>query len=135
MTARITLNRTLRMGKPPVRHGMSESHLANVRQCCCLICGKEGPELIDPHHLLRTGEHGTGRRSADKWAVPLCSDLNEGHHLGKNGPHAHGDEDAWFAEHDIDGRAIAKALWSKRGNLEAMQRIAWRTAQLVRMPR
>lgn len=132
MKARIQTNRVLRMGKPPVRHGMSESHLDNVRQCMCLICGKEGPGKVDSHHLLRTGEHGTGRRSADKWAVPLCSGLNDEHHLGRNGPHAHGDEDAWFAEHGLDGRAIAAALWRARGDLEAMQRIAFNQFQKVR---
>lgn len=135
MPARISLNRPIRLGKPRKRPGMSEEHLDNIRQCCCLICGVQGPGLVDPHHLLRTGEHGLNRKSADKWAVPLCRDLNNGHHMGSNGPHAHGDEDAWFAQHDIDGRAIAKALWSKRDDLEAMQRIAWRTAQLTRLPR
>ena len=132
MTARINLNRIFRDGLRRTRPGMSEGHLANIRQCVCLICGDA---RVDAHHLLRTGEHGMNRRSADKWAVPLCSGLNEGHHLGRNGPHAHGDEDAWFAKHDIDGRAIAKTLWSKRGDLEAMQRIAWRTFQLTRLPR
>ena len=125
MTARIQINRYQRNGEKPKREGMSASHLANIRKCCCLICA-DAP--VDPHHLLRTGEHGTGRRSSDRWAVPLCGI----HHAAL---HAHGDEDAWFAKHDIDGRAIAKALWSKRDDLEAMQRIAWRTAQLQRVPR
>ena len=129
MAARIQLNRIVRLDKIPQRSGMSKSHLANVRKCCCLICGSLD---VDPHHLLRTGEHGIGRRSADKWAVPLCSGLNTGHHLGRNGPHAHGDEDAWFAEHGLDGRAIARMLWMKRGDLEAMQRIAANAAQKVR---
>lgn len=129
MKARIQTNRVLRMGKPPVRHGMSESHLDNVRQCCCLICGSD---VVDAHHLMRSGERGAGMKSPDKYAVPLCNDLNTGHHLGRNGPHAHGDEDCWFAEHGLDGRAIAASLWRARGDLEAMRRIAFNQFQKVR---
>lgn len=35
----------------------------------CLICGN--PE-VQVHHLLRTGEHGMGKKSGDEWCVPLC---------------------------------------------------------------
>jgi hypothetical protein len=131
MKARIALNRRTDWKRKP-RPGMSASHLDDIRACCCLICGVAGGYKVEAHHLLRTGEHGMGRRSSDKWAVPLCRDLNGGHHLGKNGPHAHGNEDEWFAMHGLDGRAIAKALWAKRGDLEAMQRIAFNQFQKVR---
>lgn len=128
MAARITFNRYQRNNQKPERDGMSASYLANIRQCCCLICGGDWFGSTDPHHLMRSGEHAAGRRSSDRWAVPLCR-------IHHNALHADGNEDAWFAKHNIDGRAIAKALWSKRDDLEAMQRIAWRTAQLQRMPR
>lgn len=120
MSARIQLHRYKREGERPKREGMSGSHLAMLRRCPCVICGKYPS---DPHHLLRTAEKGMGRRSSDQWALSMCRT----HH---DALHAHGDEDAFFAEHGLDGRAIAKSLWSKRGDYDAMVRIcenaAWR---------
>lgn len=124
--ARIPKENTGRPRQRRQREGMSVSHLSMVRQCPCVICGKYG---CDPHHLLRTGERGMGMKSPDKDALPLCLGP-EGHHTGPDSPHAHGNEDAWFASHGLDGRAIAKSLWAKRGDYDAMVRIcenaAWR---------
>lgn len=129
--ARIQTDRPQRQGQRPQREGMSESHLSMVRRCPCLICGRYP---CDAHHLLRTGEHGMSRKSSDRWAVPLCGTVRGAwaHHKGKDSPHAHGNEDEWFALHGLDGRAIARALWSKRGDYEAMRRIAENAAQRVR---
>ena len=128
MRGRCQLNKPVRQGEKRKRLYMSANHLVNIRECCCLICGGHP---VDAHHLLRTGEHGMGRRSSDRWATPLCRGL-DGHHKGPDSPHAHGDEDAWFASYGLDGRAIAKALWAARWDLEAMQRIAFNAAQKVR---
>lgn len=105
------------------REGMSEPHLAMVRQLPCLGCGRQPPN--QPHHLLRTGERGLSRKSSDRWAVPLCFGCHANlHHTG--------DEDAWFAAIGLDGRAVASALWAARGSISAMERIIFRNRQGVR---
>ena len=122
MRPRIDFNRSERQGEKPKREGMSRQHLTLIRQCPCVRCGSYPSQA---HHLLRTGEHGTSRRSSDQWAVPLCKT----HH---DELHHYGDEDAWFALRQQDGRAIAKSLWAKRGDYDAMLRVCeravWRGA-------
>lgn len=103
-------------------------HLANIRQCCCVVCGYPTSAA---HHLLRAPGKAMGRRSGDNWLVPLCGHL-EGHHQGPESVHASGNERVWFEAFGLDGNAIAEALWAARGDLEAMQRIARQTAQRVR---
>lgn len=100
---------------------MSESHLAMVRKLPCCVCGYTGHN-IEAHHLLRTGEHGVGRKSSDRWAVGICKH----HHLKL---HANGDEEKFLADRGIDGRALASALWQHRGDQEAMERIVFRFRQ------
>jgi len=58
----------------------------------CLICGN--PE-VQVHHLLRTGEHGIGKKSGDEWCVPLCVR----HH---DQLHRNGDEVIFFGLHGFD---------------------------------
>lgn len=114
------------------REGMSESHLADVRKCDCLGCGRVCQAgVIQPHHLLRTGDRGMSRRSADRWAVPLCFLCHDPRQSGS--VHHSGDEDAWFAQRGIDARAVAAALWTERGNLEAMRRVVFRARQMARL--
>ena len=100
------------------RPGMSPMHLDLVRQLPCCVCGLYGYD-VQPHHLLRTGEHGMGRKSSDRWAVSLC----RVHH---DGLHADGDEEAYLAYYGIDGRALAQALWRYTGDLERMQAAVWK---------
>ena len=102
------------------RAGMSRDHLDLVRQLPCLISGRL--PAGHAHHLLRTGEHGMGRKSSDRWAVPLAPDQHDA-------LHRQGDEDAFFARHGIDARAVARELWSNTGNLPAMRRIIDRARQ------
>ncbi len=99
---------------------MSPSHLAMVRKLpCCLSGVREG---VEPHHLLRTGEHAMGRKSSDRWAIPLST----AHHRFL---HANGNEEGYLMLHGIDGRALASALWAARGDQEAMERIVFRFRQ------
>jgi hypothetical protein len=63
------------------RDGNDPAHLSILRKCPCVAClttlGK-----IDPHHLLGgpalgTGERVWGRRSTDRWCLPLCREDHE----------------------------------------------------------
>jgi hypothetical protein len=112
------------------REGMSETHLANVRKCDCLGCGRTYHESVtQAHHLLRTDERGLSRKSSDRWAVPLCFWCHDPN--VKDSVHHDGDEDGWFAARGIDARAVAAALWTERGNLEAMRRVIFRARQMA----
>lgn len=104
---------------PREREGMSSRHLEDIRKLPCVACGKEPCGIA--HHLLRTGEHGTGRRSSDKWAIPLCLKDHDPNVSGSL--HHSGDEDGWLSARNIDGRALAASLWGKRRDIEALRRI------------
>ena len=107
----------LRRAKP-LRDGMSPRHLASIRQLPCVVCGRE--PCGQAHHLMGLAlGRGMGRKNADRWAIGLCLE----HHAAV---HDHGDDESWLAGHGIDGRALAGALWSARGDLEGMRRIVER---------
>lgn len=120
-----------RITKAPLRHvrpkreGMDAGHLANVRGLSCVACGwmRRG---MHAHHLLRAEGRGLSRKTADKWAIPLCPAC----HLLL---HAAGDEEAWLTERGIDGRAVASALWAVRGDPDGMMRIIgrWRLTAIA----
>ena len=95
---------------------MSSQHLDLIRKLPCCVC--HGGD-VEPHHLLRTGEHGMGRKSSDRWAIPLCAP----HH---DMLHRHGDEDGFLSDRLIDGRALAQALWRYSGDLERMEMAVWK---------
>lgn len=105
------------------REGMSRTHVADMHALPCLACG--ALKSVQAHHLLRTGEHGGSLKSTDRWCVPLCFRCHDPNITGS--VHHHGNEDAWFAERGIDGRAIAAALWRVRGDPGAMLRIVARS--------
>jgi hypothetical protein len=118
-----------RIPRSPVQHvrrerpGMSPRYLDLIRELPCLGCGHV-PDLvkIEAHHLLRSGEHGTGRKSTDQWATPLCFSCHSP--LVQDSVHFSGDEDAWFSARGIDARAVARALWAARDEgLPALRRI------------
>ena len=115
---------------PPVRRkreGMSATHRANIHDLLCATCGKPGPEV---HHLMKAlpqGERGMGRKAADRWAIPLC-------HGCHRAVHDHGNDEVWLAEHGIQGRELASALWAERDSLDGMIRVLLRALQ-VRMRR
>jgi hypothetical protein len=120
--------RTVLKSAPKVREGMSADHLAMVRQLECINCPRGFSAPVQAHHLLRTGDHtqrGTGRKPADKFAIPLCLRCH-------NAVHAHGNDEVYLAGLGIDGRALASSLWAKRGDLEAMERIVFNFKQRAR---
>lgn len=110
------------------REGMSPSHLANVRQLPCLVCGRERPYVIvDPNHLMRLlaedpAIRGMSFRSGDRWTVPTCRGC---HRLVTDV----GSDEAWYASRGFDARAVALLLWSNKDDLGKMRRIIERARQ------
>jgi len=136
LPARIPKANTGRPIVKPKREGMSEAHLALVRKLPCVVCGKPAPS--DAHHLLRAvDENGlrivksANQTQADKWAIPLCH--WDCHEMSPTSLHnSPMDEEEWLMARGIDGRAIAKALWTASPDFEAMHRIVFRARQVGR---
>lgn len=98
------------------RPGMSEDHLALIRQLpCCVTRGLGG----EAHHLKSgTGERGMAVRSTDRWAVPMGHDAHmEVERAGTR------NEASWFAERGIDPHELARDLWAATGDLERMRKV------------
>lgn len=90
------------------RRLVDKAHLAYVATQGCAVPGCRRQPTV--HHLRCHGaDHAGGRRSSDRFAVPLCHE----HHQGNTGVHARGDEDAWWASHGIDPIALAARLWAE----------------------
>lgn len=118
-------SRNLPARKKPVRDGMSQKHLAFLRSLPCCVCGSV--HLVHAHHLLRTGEHGMGMKSPDRFAIPLCSAFSYAPGNGCHQDlHAAGDEEAYLASKGIDGRSLAASLWRVTGDREAALTILWK---------
>lgn len=103
------------------REGRNEAHLALVRLMPCCACGSK--RSVHAHHI-RYGlarNRAAGRKGPDLLTVPVCFD----HHLGANGIHSVGSrrEAEWFADHDLDGEALALALGANTGDLTRMLRV------------
>jgi len=107
------------------RAGMSDAHLALVRQLPCCVCSRDAPS--DPHHLKSgTGERGAGLRSTDKWAVPLCrNDHDEVERIGTK------NERQWFLDRGVDPHELAQGLWASP-DLSRMQAVMLVHAELRR---
>jgi hypothetical protein len=106
------------------REGMDSDHLTMLKQLPCLICGSERKQM-DPHHLMRglpANERGMSRTASDQYAIPACRDCHREIHDDKQA-----DDDAWLAARGIDGRGIARSLWTARGDEDALRRIVERS--------
>jgi hypothetical protein len=118
------INKGLAKPTPKERPGMDKNHLANVRQLPCCVCGRSGGTM-HPHHLLRTGEHGMGRKSSDRWCIPLDPVCHRALHDA-------GNEEDYLMRNGVDGRALASSLWACRDKPDAlgrMQRVAFNFRQ------
>lgn len=100
------------------REGMSDRHLALIRQLSCTLCPSP---IVDVHHLKSLAaakERGIGLKATDQWSVPLCrlhhSDVER---IGSR------KEPAWFAEYGIDPHELAYCLWRATGHLGRMRRV------------
>ena len=101
----------------------NEKHLKFIRKLPCCVCGEERTDKDRAaHHLLRTAEHGTGRRSDDDKAIPLCVP----HHDAQfpDSLHHDGNETEWLKRHGIpDPLFLAELLYACTGNFETAWRI------------
>lgn len=123
MALRARIPRSVVTVPPREREGESSSYLNDLRAIpWCVACGRPRTCI---HHLLRSGEHGAGRRSTHKWGLPFCTSC---HDAGVPGSlHHDGDEDRWMSARGLDGAALCRALWRERGNRPAMIRIVERS--------
>ena len=78
-----------------------KAHLKFVATQPCLICGRQPS---DPHHLRFAQPRAMGVKVSDEFTVPLC----RGHHQQL---HQVGNEEAWWAERNINPLEIARMLW------------------------
>ena len=79
------------------------AHLQFVASKPCLICGRQP---CDPHHLRFAQPRVIGMKVSDEFTVPLC----RGHHRQL---HQVGNEQAWWAEHNISPLPITRELWEQ----------------------
>lgn len=96
------------------RCGDSRSYLGWLKTLPCLVCGRLADE---PHHLLRTedGHKAFGRKSKDRWAIPVCRRLHLRLHTGTRRPvdRMLGRDEAYLMEkYQIDARRLCLRLWS-----------------------
>ena len=80
-----------------------KAHLKFVASQPCLVCGRQPS---DPHHLRFAQPRALGLKVSDEFTVPLC----RGHHRQL---HQAGNEEAWWAERNINALTIAKDLWGQ----------------------
>lgn len=108
------------------RPGNDPEYLALIRQLPCCVTLAMPPN--DPHHLLggpAAGERAFGRRSTDRWAVPICRVMHDlVQPLGGRG------ETKWFREHGVaEVHELANALYHATRDLDIMTNIVrthWR---------
>jgi len=101
------------------REGNSDAHLAAIRKTVCCGCGAAPPN--DPHHLkfgAAREERAFGRRSTDRWAIPLCRRC---HDLAEEASTR--GEGALFRAWGIDAIELAAALAAAPNDPEIMTRI------------
>ena len=117
----------LRIRKPKERKPSAEAkrereapaYLAKIRQLPCCIPSCSAPAPSHAHHLKCTGERGIGKKSSNRWAIPLCNEC----HI--NGVERVGSlqEAAWFRERGILCLDLTAALYANSHSLEAMMNV------------
>jgi hypothetical protein len=127
------INRTVPRSVAVKRPGDSARHVELIKTLACCIPGCES-QTSEPHHLMRVDNlpKGTGRRSEDRWLVPLCFNHHRRTVSKTDCAHGdHGDDEAWMVSKGVDGRALAQALWRNRDSEEACHRLVDRVKQRV----
>jgi hypothetical protein len=101
------------------REREAPGYLAKIRRLPCCIPGCDAPAPSQAHHLKCTGERGAGKKSANRWAVPLCYEC----HI--NGVERAGsrEEAAWFRKRGILCLDLAAALYANSHSLAAMMTV------------
>lgn len=134
MSLQPRIARTVPVSVRSKRPGDDAKHLERIRQlpCCLPGCGSQSAE---PHHLLRADNlpKGVGRRSEDRWVLPLCFAHHRRTVSKTDCAHGdHGDDEVWLAEKGIQARDLCKTLWGCRDKpdpLSSMQRVVDRAKQ------
>ena len=107
------------------REGMSSSHTDNLALCCCCACGIEDGTVVGHHMMHVSASRGTGLKAPDQWAIPLCMRCH-------SACHSYGDDETYLTLAGVDARSVARALWTARGDVSDLQRVAFRSAQGAR---
>lgn len=104
------------------RPGDSDAHLTFVGSLPCVVCKTSfayQATRTHAHHLLVLGTEGhkaMGRKHEDRWTIPLCAiHHNSGQ---RDSAHGHGNDETWLAEKGIQGRDLARLLWSVSGDAD-----------------
>ena len=106
--------------------GDSAAYLAKLRDCPCLKCGMD-PAGEAAHVRQQSGSFnkrgGTGKKPADKWALPLCRAC---HLLDQDSQHNIGELAFWYFV-GINPLLICQRLWAQRDDLMAMRAVIFGT--------
>ena len=101
------------------REREAPGYLEKIRALPCCIPGCNAPAPSHAHHLKCTGERGIGRKSSNRWAVPLCYECHI-HGVERVGSRQ---EAAWFRERGILCLDLAAALFANSHSVDAMLNI------------
>ena len=102
-----------------LREREAPGYLDKIRALPCCIPGCNAPAPSHAHHLKCTGERGIGRKSSNRWAVPLCYECHI-HGVERVGSRQ---EAAWFRERGILCLDLAAALYANSHSLKAMMKV------------
>jgi len=101
----------------------NEDHLALIRQCPCLGCGKDPSGEAAHLRISMEGKQsaGIGAKPGDRWANPLCHGCHmDQHSIGEN---------AFWDSLDINPFDTAETLFKLSPNIHAMRTYAWEIIQ------
>ena len=101
------------------REREAPGYLDKIRMLPCCIPGCQEPPPSHAHHLKCTGERGIGRKSPNRWAVPLCYEchINGVERVGSR------QEAAWFRERGVLCLDLAAGLYANSHSLDAMMNV------------
>jgi hypothetical protein len=98
------------------REREAPGYLDKIRKLPCCIPGCDALPPSQAHHLKCTGERGIGKKSSNRWAVPLCFEC----HMNGVERVRSRQEAAWFRERGILCLDLAAALYANAHSLDAM---------------
>lgn len=102
-------------GRDPRQH--DRSHLAAIRKCPCVICGREPCGVAAHVRMTAPGKPnpGIGAKPHDRYTVPLC----DKHHKVQHGM---GEAKFWQVI-GIDAISLAAALFSRSPDIDKMRKV------------
>lgn len=102
-------------GRDPRQH--DRGHLAAIRKCPCVICGREPCGTAAHVRMTAPGKPnpGIGAKPHDRYTVPLC----DKHHKVQHGM---GEAKFWQGVR-IDAIALAAALFARSPDIDKMRKV------------